>query len=383
MSDNIRISGLNALTQIKGVDYFPIVQSGSLSTATTYRTAITVLGDYFNKSGSAWSASFASRSFSSSHAIQADTASYLFPWKTYATTASNAVTASYSFQSSTASYAFDAISASYAKTSSVAVSSSYSLTSSYSRFSSYNLSSSWATQSINSNNALFSISSSWASRSFSSSYSDVSRTSSFALTAGASAIYYPYYFYNSTIFAIPPDVYKVEMVVYGGGGGGGGRDLRVSGYAFGQGGGGAGFARRVISVVPNQQLVIVVGAGGAAGYNQNGGPANPGNGYPGGETSVTILGNSTPSVAAEGGNGGYGGKGNTAPAVLVRAGGIYGTGSANADFSCSGSTGWGPGWLNCFGGGVYPTLVMGGVDQEGCGGYGTTAGINGLVVLVF
>ena len=83
---SIPISGLNERTTINGEDFIPFVYSSSL---TTYRISLQDLnGSYLATSGSVLSASWASASISASHAIIADTASYLYPDRVYYATAS-------------------------------------------------------------------------------------------------------------------------------------------------------------------------------------------------------------------------------------------------------------------------------------------------------
>lgn len=76
MSTSITISGLNELFNITQDDFIAFVDSASL---TTFRVSVETLKDFFATSGSVLSASFASQSISASYAVNADTASYLFP----------------------------------------------------------------------------------------------------------------------------------------------------------------------------------------------------------------------------------------------------------------------------------------------------------------
>jgi hypothetical protein len=102
------------------VDFIPIVQSGSLTNLTTYKTPIQSLNDYMKASGSALSALYASQSLSASHAVLSDSASYLYPTILYNATVTSSVSSSWS---------------AIAFTSSWAATSSVSFTSSYARLS--------------------------------------------------------------------------------------------------------------------------------------------------------------------------------------------------------------------------------------------------------
>lgn len=140
---SIKISELDALTTVLGRDFFPLVQSGSL---TTYRVSVTTLNNWFRVSGSALSASWASRSLNSLQAVSAS-------WASASLTSLQTVSASWASASrsssfstlaqtaNTASYVINAVSASFAPfTQSVQVSASYasaSLSSSYALSASY------------------------------------------------------------------------------------------------------------------------------------------------------------------------------------------------------------------------------------------------------
>ena len=166
-------------------DFIPIVQSGSISTMTTYRTPISSLSGLFSTSGSALSASWSSASISASYAL----------------TSSYAVTSSYSISSSFATSATSAswvplqamptsvASALWASSSLTSISSSWassSISASWAPSSLTSISSSWASASISSSHSLISnisISSSWASSSISASYAVTSSYSNQAATA--------------------------------------------------------------------------------------------------------------------------------------------------------------------------------------------------------
>ena len=159
---NVRISELNQLSTWTQDDFFPVVDSASL---TTFRTPISTMITYIGQSGSVVSASWSSASISSSYAP-------LVKGQLYE------ITASWSLSSSVA------ISSSYAKTSSVSISSSLATSASYAK------SSSWAEKVIGinqvANGGSYDISCSWASASLSSSVSISSSYASraaFAVTA--------------------------------------------------------------------------------------------------------------------------------------------------------------------------------------------------------
>lgn len=76
MANFIPISGLNELATVSQDDFMPFVDSASM---TTYRGTVSTLKNFFAASGSVLSSSWSSASISSSHAIQSDTASYLYP----------------------------------------------------------------------------------------------------------------------------------------------------------------------------------------------------------------------------------------------------------------------------------------------------------------
>lgn len=157
---SIRISGLVNLPVITADDFFPIVDSGSL---TTYRTPVQSVADFIAASGSA---SFALTARSSSYALSSS-------WSNRSGTS-----ASSSFlifpNNSTASFSLVSISSSLTISSSFA---SKSVTSSFSQFSLSSLSASFATNAISSSRAITS------SFSTTSSFSQNAFTSSYALTA--------------------------------------------------------------------------------------------------------------------------------------------------------------------------------------------------------
>jgi microcystin-dependent protein len=143
---SIKISELDALGLVIGRDFFPVVQSGSL---TTFRVSITTLNEYFRVSGSTLSASWASHSLDADRSVSASWASSSLnslrtvsaSWASHsldsdrtvsASFASASISSSYSLSSTSASYALAALSASFAPfDQAFQVSASYALTASY------------------------------------------------------------------------------------------------------------------------------------------------------------------------------------------------------------------------------------------------------------
>ena len=175
MATSIPISGLNTLSVVTSSDFIPIVQSSSM---TTYRVPIEVFGDWISSdvvitsSLTSISSSYAdssSVSVSSSYSLVTDNLNY-----PNTSTASYAISSSYSHITTSASYSLFATSASYSLKS---TSSSFATSASWS---SVQISGSWASRSFNST------SSSFADRSISASYAlsaSYSFTSSNANTA--------------------------------------------------------------------------------------------------------------------------------------------------------------------------------------------------------
>lgn len=167
MPNSIPISGLNQITanDITLDDFLPLVDSASM---TTYRTEVREFNTWMAASGSVMSASWATESFSASHAGYADNAD-------------------------TSSFSFWALSSSYAQSSSIADTASYAW---FSHSGSYAQSASWAGTASYAHRAFTSSyairasnadSASHAERSISSSFASSSLscvTSSFALATG-------------------------------------------------------------------------------------------------------------------------------------------------------------------------------------------------------
>ena len=208
---DIKISQLNPFpdpTQM--VDFFPMVDSSSL---TTYRASIADIAPLMTHSIHSDSSSLAvtaSYAISSSYALSASNAIS----SSYALSASNASSASYSIGSGntiSASYAFTAsyavtasntISASYAINSSNTVSASYAVTSSKSISASYACSSSNAVTASYALTASNTISASWATNALSSS---VALTASYVQQTAQT--YLPYPFIQGMLFVATNDDY--------------------------------------------------------------------------------------------------------------------------------------------------------------------------------
>jgi len=171
---SIRISSLDNLPIVNGVDFIPVVQSGSSALLTTYKMPVTVLVAYFSASGSCLSASFASSSISASRAVTssfaitssfAGSSNFLnYPNTSTASYAITSISSSVNISSSyaqnssntiSASYAFNSTSASYARNATNSITASYvNFASSVPPFATSSLSSSWASQSLSSSRAI-------------------------------------------------------------------------------------------------------------------------------------------------------------------------------------------------------------------------------------
>ena len=193
VSLSIPISGLNQLTVVTSSDFIPVVQSSSL---TTFRTPLTVLGNWISSSvdaSSSFSSISASYALSSSYACSSSFAitsnNLNYPNKS---TASYAISSSQTMAAISSSYTVTASFALHTPTGSTAVSSSWAsqslwaTTSSFASQSMWNISSSFASRSLVATSAswasqsIWATSSSFASKSISSSYSSVSTTASYA-----------------------------------------------------------------------------------------------------------------------------------------------------------------------------------------------------------
>lgn len=139
---SIKISELDALTFLVDADFFPLVQSGSL---TTYRVNLTTLNNWFRASGSVLSASWASRSLDATRATSAS-------WASASLTSLQTISASWASSSISSSYARSASRSEQTLSSSFA---NVAISASYAPFSQeFQASSSWASQSLSSSYAV-------------------------------------------------------------------------------------------------------------------------------------------------------------------------------------------------------------------------------------
>lgn len=139
---SIKISELDALTFLVDADFFPLVQSGSL---TTYRVNLTTLNNWFRVSGSVLSASWASRSLDATRATSAS-------WASASLTSLQTISASWASSSISSSYARSASRSEQTLSSSFA---NVAISASYAPFSqAFQASSSWASQSLSSSYAV-------------------------------------------------------------------------------------------------------------------------------------------------------------------------------------------------------------------------------------
>lgn len=136
---SIKISELDALSAVVAADFFPTVQSGSL---TTFRVNISTLNNWFRISGSCISSSWASSSLNALASVSSSWASASIS-SSFAISASKAVSSSYA---TTSSYALLALTASLSLTS---------ISASFAPFTqSVQTSGSWASQSLSSSYAV-------------------------------------------------------------------------------------------------------------------------------------------------------------------------------------------------------------------------------------
>lgn len=104
-------------------------------------------------------------------------------------------------------------------------------------------------------------------------------------------------FTSSGVFTVPLNVRQIKVFLVGGGGGGGGGGS--SPYPAGGGGGAGGrTTTQLLSVTPEQKIVVTIGSGGTSGLANN-----SVSGYAGGAGGRSSFG----SVSAEGGSGGNSG----------------------------------------------------------------------------
>ena len=189
-------------------------------------------------------------------------------------------------------------------------------------------------------------------------------------------------------FTVPAGVTNLKTIqVWGAGGGGaagsGANIIQTAIHGAGAGGGGGAYAlSQNVSVTPGQEIVVVVGAGGAGGTDNLpeyacGWPCDCAYSVAGGDSSVTIGG--TQSITAGGGSRacGYGGAGGTVSSsggivLITSASGSPGSnGGCTYNASCGGNGGAGAnggagGLRTC----VDPTSATSGTAPGGGGGGG-------------
>lgn len=186
-------------------------------------------------------------------------------------------------------------------------------------------------------------------------------------------------FTSSGVFAVPPGITSVEVLVVGGGGGGG--------ADFG-GGGGAGGVRYSAnySVTPGSTVAVTVGGGGGgaiqSGVAGNGEDSSFGSLVAaGGGGGSNGSGDSAFSMAKDGGSGGGGGGLNYTAAADI---GLGNTPSTTPSQGSNGGLGYYVGSTNSGGGGgggAGEVGQNGAVNQAGRGGNGASYSISGLSVV--
>lgn len=170
-------------------------------------------------------------------------------------------------------------------------------------------------------------------------------------------------FGSSGTFTVPAGIYRVKVTVIGGGGGGG-----AGSNLSGGGGGAGGAAIEFITVAPNEQITVTVGAGGAAGAA-------------GGTSSVGVYCSATGGSAGAAGELGLGGAGGAGSGGDINITGDSGTsGTSGGTLALSGA---GNGGSSILGGGArgrtsagngYTGNAYGGGGGGGKGVSGETGG---------
>lgn len=124
-------------------------------------------------------------------------------------------------------------------------------------------------------------------------------------------------FFKSGKFRVPPNITGVLVVMWAGGGGGG------AGYASGNtcftggGGGGSAWTKHVLAVVPGAKLSIVVGLGGTASTNGNGGAGGDSQIVENSKVLVYAGGGQGGTAASSSGNGTRGAGGSADPKAMI------------------------------------------------------------------
>ena len=160
---------------------------------------------------------------------------------------------------------------------------------------------------------------------------------------------------GTSTYTVPSGVTSITVTVIGGGGGGGGR-VTTPGYLNGAGGGSGYEQQYIISVTPNQQFTVIVGASGSGGADAT----------TGGTGGTHLVG----SYSQTGGNGGTG----------TGTGGTGRNAGTNGGYACNGiGTPGGAGYL--FNSVYYGAGGLGGTSADI--GNGMHVGTNGGSGAVF
>ena len=179
-------------------------------------------------------------------------------------------------------------------------------------------------------------------------------------------------FTTNGTFAVPTNVTRIKVELWGGGGGGG----KASNYNFGGGGGAGGYAFNVFSVIPGTNFIVTVGIGGT-------------NGVSGTSTSFGTLisaargwaGTNAPSNLG-GGQGGGGIGGTTSGSVISLVGNAGVSGNASSNTGGNGASASGPlGGAGGFGSAPSSSgasVAGGNANGPGGGGGGAAGGTNPL-----
>ena len=179
-------------------------------------------------------------------------------------------------------------------------------------------------------------------------------------------------FTTNGTFAVPTNVTRIKVELWGGGGGGG----KASNYNFGGGGGAGGYAFNVFSVIPGTNFIVTVGIGGT-------------NGVSGTSTSFGTLisaargwaGTNAPSNLG-GGQGGGGIGGTTSGSVISLVGNVGESGNASSNTGGNGASASGPlGGAGGFGSAPSSSgasVAGGNANGPGGGGGGAAGGTNPL-----
>ena len=179
-------------------------------------------------------------------------------------------------------------------------------------------------------------------------------------------------FTSSGTWTVPAGIREVDVYLVGGGGAGG-VNFSLGSATFGGGAGGGGYCKfhQGLTIIPGENIDVVVGAGGSRGGGEKaGGVSSFGdlsvNGGDGGKGTMTLNGGA-------GGSGGSGGGGGTSSGNTGGAGGSGGGNGASGSGNPGGAGGTGGGTINFAPINPYNNQMYGG----GGGGYPRGAGGTG------